>query len=71
MNTLQLAHKDPKAFLALPDPYQADSCLTFYRRNGKLYCKPLKDQVHILGRWRAVFNRRMDNWEPVTLPRDL
>lgn len=71
MDTLQLAHKDPAAFRALPDPYQADSCLTFYRRNGKLYCKPCKDQTYILGKWVARYNRKMDNWEPVSLPRDL
>jgi hypothetical protein len=71
MDTLQLARKDAKAFAALPDPYQADSCLTFYRRKGRLYCKPAQGQEKILGRWRSVFNRRMSNWEPVSLPRNL
>jgi hypothetical protein len=65
MNTLQLAHKNPKAFAALPEPYQADSCLTFYNRNGTLYCKPAHGQERILGKWRCQYVAKYDNWEPV------
>lgn len=60
MNTIELASKHPKAFDALPEPYQADSCLEFYESNGRVFARPCVDQLSILGNWTAMFNG--DHW---------
>lgn len=62
MNTMELANRYPEAFQALPEPYQADSCLRFWEDDGTLYAEPLEDQVEILGDWRSRFVERMKRW---------
>lgn len=62
-NTLELAEVYPSAFEALPEPYQADSCLLFWDEDGKVFTRPLDDQEHILGVWKCVFNPETKRWD--------
>ena len=61
MNTIQLARKRPDAHAALPETYQADSCLYFYVSNGIVYAKPAMGQEH-LGRWTMKYDKDLNAW---------
>ncbi len=59
----QLQLEYPQAFQALPESYQADSCLDFYQDcNYNLCCGPKEDQVSALGEWEAVFDIEKGEW---------
>ena len=64
MNEIELSRKHPRAFDALPEPYQNDSCLEFSDDNGILIAKPRPDQIGVLGDWTAVFNGLA--WESIS-----
>lgn len=49
-----------EAYEALPEPYQADSCLVFWVEDSMLFCRPKDDQIAALGSWVCVFNDRDD-----------
>jgi len=62
-STSQLAEINPEAFAALPESYQADSCLQFFRNSrGSLIAAPLNDQVHALGEWEAFYHTGKKQW---------
>jgi hypothetical protein len=59
----QLVEQYSQAYLALPIPYQNDSCLDFYQDcNRNLCCGPKEDQVSALGEWEAVFDIEKGEW---------
>lgn len=59
----ELEVKFPQAFAALPEPYQADSCLEFYIDcNSNICCAPKADQVNILGNWECMFDAIQREW---------
>ena len=61
MTLNELEKKFPEAFAALPEPYQADSCLEFGVDDfGILYARPIASQVAHLGNWTAHFYN--DQW---------
>jgi len=63
MNTLQLAKENPKAFTALPEPYQADDCLLFFTgEDNKLHCVPNMENEIVLGCWEAVYEADLHEW---------
>lgn len=63
MTTLELAHKHPQAFKALPEPYQNDSCLEFgIDEFGRLWAKPKFGQGHALGFWVSYYNPAVQSW---------
>ena len=50
------------AFQALPEPYKNDSCLLFWIEDDLLLCRPLDDQVQILGGWVYYFCDENNEW---------
>lgn len=59
----QLQVEYPQAYLALPIPYQNDSCLEFYQDCNKNLCAgPKEDQVSALGEWEAYFDIEKGEW---------
>ncbi len=62
-NVLELAEVYPSAFDALPDCYQADSCLLFWDDGDKVFTRPLDDQEDILGVWMNVFDPQLKKWK--------
>lgn len=59
----ELMHQFPKAFAALPEAYQADSCLEFFLLDGWLTCGPKEDQEDMLGAWVATYCPDHNTWE--------
>lgn len=51
-----LAKHQTEAFNALPEPYQADSCLTFFWKRGVLCAAPKDEERPILGNWICSWN---------------
>src|SRR3972149_2433857 len=51
-----------EAFAALPEAYQADSCLEFFVNDGGLLCRPKPDQVFALGRWVSQYDPGKKEW---------
>lgn len=63
MTTLELAKAEPVAFSALPECYQADSCLVFgYNEDGELICKPATGQEYAIGNNSYYFCRESGSW---------
>lgn len=61
MRELVIFH--PKAFEALPEPYQSDSCLVFWEdSDGALWCAPTDDQEVVLGKWESIYNPTTRDW---------
>lgn len=59
----EIETKFPEAFSALPEPYQADSCLEFYLDwNGNLCCSPKAEETPILGSWESLFDPVKQEW---------
>lgn len=56
LNISDVEARYPTAFYALPEPYQADSCLEFYVESGKLFAQPSKEERKVLGNWLASFS---------------
>jgi hypothetical protein len=65
MRTLELARTHPRAFEALPEPYQADDCLIFYTDGGTLCCIPDMQNEEVLGSWKARYHADVNEWLPV------
>lgn len=54
-NLTWLQENHPEAFNALPEPYQADSCLEFGTDEYGLWCAPIESERAVLGDWECVF----------------
>lgn len=52
-----------EAFVALPGPYQADSCLDFFEEMGSVYACPTDDQLSILGDWLMAYYPEEKAWK--------
>lgn len=62
MNTFELAKSNPSAFSALPEPYKADNCLTFWQQGDILMCAPAKGQEEALGEWQSYYDPELNAW---------
>ncbi len=68
-STIEFSRAYPEAFVALPEPYQNDSCLEFSDAGEDLICYPLPGQENALGRWVANYNiNRLENQWQVIYP---
>ena len=70
----ELEEQFPDAFSALPEPYQADSCLEFFLSSaggGTVFAKPKPEEIPVLGDWIAFYNQTIDVWENCNyIPKD-
>jgi len=55
LNQDTFAEQYPDAFDALPECYQADSCLRFWVENNQFYSAPLESEEYCLGIWVSIF----------------
>jgi hypothetical protein len=69
MMTIEMNDIPVEAFNALPEPYQADSCLEFFKdKDGFLWTQPKPEEVPYLGRWKAVFDHQQSKrWLPADI----
>ena len=51
----EVAAQYPAAFAALPECYQADSCLQFWLEGTELYSAPKEGEESVLGNWNCFF----------------
>lgn len=52
----------PDAFHDMPEGYQNDNCLFFYKEGNVLKCKPAEGQEEALGTWVATHNPQQGFW---------